>query len=106
MRLYFAFAHIQTLFFLIVALFFVPLQIMAQTDDPASSELLENFFRDNESASESDAQQFLENLDMLRDRQLDLNRASRAIELRAWSSLTNVLLPSSIPAESFRTTRL
>jgi hypothetical protein len=77
MHRYFAFAHIQTLNFLIVALFFAPLQISAQNDDASTSELLENFFRDNESASESDAQQFLENLDMLRDRQLDLNRASR-----------------------------
>lgn len=47
--------------------------LYAQNDD----ELLENFFRDNESASESDAQQFLENLELLRDRPLDLNTLSR-----------------------------
>jgi hypothetical protein len=45
----------------------------AQNDD----ELLENFFRDNESASESDAQQFLENLELLRDRPLNLNTITR-----------------------------
>lgn len=74
---YFAFAHIQTTFFLIVALFFAPILSSAQNEEPSSAELLENFFRDNESASESDAQQFLENLDLLRDKPLDLNRASR-----------------------------
>ena len=51
--------------------------ILAQTDDPVTAELLENFFRDNETASESDAQQFLENLETWRNRPLDLNSLSR-----------------------------
>lgn len=51
--------------------------VQAQSDDQTTSELLENFFRDNEQASESDAQMFLENLDNYRNRPLDLNRASR-----------------------------
>lgn len=51
--------------------------MQAQSDDQTTSELLENFFRDNEQASESDAQMFLENLDNYRNRPLDLNRASR-----------------------------
>ncbi len=51
--------------------------ISAQTDDPVTAELLENFFRDNETASESDAQQFLENLETWRNRPLDLNAMSR-----------------------------
>ena len=50
-----------------------PLFLHAQTVD----ELLENFFRDNESASESDAQQFLENLELLRDKPLNLNTVRR-----------------------------
>lgn len=74
---YYPIAYIQTLIFLMVALFFAMPQIKAQNEASSTSELLENFFRDNEAASESDAQQFLENLDLLRDRQLDLNRASR-----------------------------
>jgi hypothetical protein len=77
MQRYNAFAHIQTNIFLLVALFFAPLFLSAQNEEPSTSELLENFFRDNESASESDAQQFIENLDLLRDRPLDLNQASR-----------------------------
>jgi hypothetical protein len=52
--------------------------LLAQTDDPALSELLENFFRDNEGASESDAQLFIENLEQLRSRPLNLNTATRA----------------------------
>jgi hypothetical protein len=51
--------------------------ISAQTDDQATADLLENFFRDNETASESDAQQFLENLETWRNRPLDLNTISR-----------------------------
>lgn len=55
----------------VLALF--PVILSAQTDD----ELLENFFRDNEQATESDAQLFLENLENRRARPLDLNRAER-----------------------------
>lgn len=51
--------------------------LAAQQEDPALAELLENFFRDNEGAGESDAQIFLERLDMLRQDPLDLNTASR-----------------------------
>ncbi|MBC7776470.1 MAG: helix-hairpin-helix domain-containing protein [Phycisphaerae bacterium] len=60
-------------FLAIAAFALFPLFLNAQTDD----ELLENFFRDNESASESDAQQFLENLELLRDKPLNLNSVSR-----------------------------
>jgi hypothetical protein len=77
MRRLSAFTYLLTINFLIVAHFFVPFSAHAQNEGTSSSELLENFFRDNESASESDAQQFLENLDVLRDRPLNLNRASR-----------------------------
>jgi hypothetical protein len=54
--------------------------VLAQNeDDPmATGELLENFFRANESAGESDAQLFLENLALLRQQPLDLNRAERS----------------------------
>jgi hypothetical protein len=71
------FAYKQLLMALVVLFCFAPLSVAAQDDEPASSELLENFFRDNEAASESDAQQFLENLDLLLDHPLDLNKASR-----------------------------
>ncbi len=60
-------------FLAISAIALFPMFLNAQTDD----ELLENFFRDNESASESDAQQFLENLELLRDKPLNLNSVSR-----------------------------
>ncbi len=77
MHLYRTFAQVQTNIFLIVALLLLKSPLMAQVEEASSAELLENFFRDNEAASESDAQQFIENLDLLRDRQLDLNRATR-----------------------------
>jgi hypothetical protein len=51
----------------------MPGLLAAQNDD----ELLENFFRDNEGASESDAQLFLESLEQLRDKPLNLNAASK-----------------------------
>ena len=47
-----------------------------EADEQTIEELLENFFRDNEEATESDGQTFLENLDTYRDRPLDLNRAT------------------------------
>ena len=50
--------------------------LLAQSDEQAIEELLENFFRDNEEASESDGQTFLENLEAYRDRPLNLNRAT------------------------------
>ncbi len=52
-----------------------PLQ--AQTEDPATGELLESFFRENEQVNEAEAQMFLEFLEKARRRPLDLNRASR-----------------------------
>lgn len=52
-------------------------RLSAQVEEPATGELLENFFRDNEQASESDVQMFLEYLENLRQRPLDLNRATR-----------------------------
>lgn len=66
-----------------------PTSIAAQTEDPSTGELLENFFRDNELASETDAQLFLENLENYRLRPLDLNRATRAdlLELRLLNDL-------------------
>ncbi len=62
----------------------------AQTDD----ELLENFFRDNESASESDAQQFLENLEMFRDKPMNLNSVSQ-------EDLRSLRLLNELQVESF-----
>ncbi|HND86753.1 MAG TPA: helix-hairpin-helix domain-containing protein, partial [Saprospiraceae bacterium] len=61
----------------------------AATSDRAIEELLENFFRDNDGASESDAQMFLENLEAYRSHPLDLNRASAQDlqELRLLSEL-------------------
>ena len=51
--------------------------LTAQVEEPATGELLENFFRDNEQASESDVLMFLEYLENLRQRPLDLNRTTR-----------------------------
>lgn len=65
----------RLLIFLICAF---PFSLTAQTEDPSTAELLENFFRDNDQASESDAQLFLENLERYRSSPLDLNRATRA----------------------------
>lgn len=49
----------------------------SQIQDISTDELLENFFRDNEQASESDAQQYLENLENYRANPLNLNRITR-----------------------------
>ena len=68
--------------------------LSAQTDDPVTAELLENFFRDNETASESDAQQFLENLETWRNRPLDLNTISR-------EDLVSMHLLNSLQIENF-----
>lgn len=68
-----------------------PVLLAAQTDD----ELLENFFRDNESASESDAQQFLENLELLRDKPVNLNTISRE-ELLALHLLNEIQVENFI----------
>ncbi|HOY04061.1 MAG TPA: helix-hairpin-helix domain-containing protein [Saprospiraceae bacterium] len=68
--------------------------LSAQTDDPVTAELLENFFRDNETASESDAQQFLENLETWRNRPLDLNTISR-------EDLVAMHLLNSLQVENF-----
>ena len=62
---------------LAIAVCFTGNGLLAQTEDPSTGELLENFFRDNEQATESDAQIFLENLENYRSRPLNLNRATR-----------------------------
>jgi len=72
----------------------LPFPLRAQTEDPAAGELLENFFRDNEQATESDAQQFLENLENYRSNPLDLNRASR-------DDLLGLHLLNELQVESF-----
>ncbi|MCB0523955.1 MAG: helix-hairpin-helix domain-containing protein [Saprospiraceae bacterium] len=69
--------YLETIKLIIVSLFLLPVGVWAQIDDDASSELLENFFRDNESATESDAQLFLEYLERLQERPLNLNTATR-----------------------------
>ncbi len=58
---------------MVLLLAVVPALLAAQNDD----ELLENFFRDNEGASESDAQLFLESLEQLREKPLNLNTVSK-----------------------------
>jgi hypothetical protein len=68
--------------------------LAAQTEEPSAAELLENFFRDNEQASESDAQIFLENLENYRQRPLDLNKASR-------SELFDLRLLNELQIENF-----
>lgn len=70
----------------------------AQTEDPAAAELLENFFRDNEQATESDAQFFLENLENYRANPLNLNRASR-------EDLLGLRLLNELQVENFLTYR-
>lgn len=96
--------YLSRLFFLLhllpfAALILIPArQATAQTDDPVTAELLENFFRDNETASESDAQQFLENLENWRNRPLNLNAASR-------EELLSMHLLNSLQIENFLTYR-
>ncbi|MEZ4966189.1 MAG: hypothetical protein R2791_13180 [Saprospiraceae bacterium] len=82
---------------LVLACFF-PLGVSAQVDENATAELLENFFRDNEQATESDAQQFLENLEIYRNRPLDLNRAGR-------DELLGLHLLNELQVENFLTYR-
>jgi hypothetical protein len=91
----FHFARAQSLLVLMILFHFATLPVAAQEEEPASSELLENFFRDNEAASESDAQQFLENLDLLLDHPLDLNSASRE-DLAALHLLQEIQLENFI----------
>jgi len=62
----------------------------AQTDD----ELLENFFRDNEAASESDAQLYLENLAYFRDKPMNLNNVTK-------DELMSLRLLNEIQVENF-----
>jgi hypothetical protein len=51
--------------------------LQAQTEEQSTGELLENFFRDNESASESDAQMYLELLDQYKSRPINLNKVTK-----------------------------
>jgi hypothetical protein len=55
----------------------VPTLLHAQTDEQTSGELLENFFRDNESATESDAQLYLEMLDQYKSHPINLNKVTK-----------------------------
>lgn len=50
-------------------------RLNAQVEDPGSGEILENFFRDADQGSESDAQFLTEYLEMLRAKPLNLNNA-------------------------------
>lgn len=86
--------QVQTLFFLLVAYFFSALTLNGQNEEPSSTEMLENFFRDNEFASESDAQQFLEQLESMREHPVDLNRATR-------EDLISMHLLGEVPIENF-----
>lgn len=52
-------------------------QLFAQSDEQSTGELLENFFRDNESATESDAQLYLELLEQYKNKRFDLNKVSK-----------------------------
>jgi hypothetical protein len=63
--------------FFVIFLFCLSGRMAAQQEDAINSEILENFFRDNEQASESDAQLLLESLEILRNRRADLNTISR-----------------------------
>jgi len=78
---------------LVGLLCFTTVWLEAQTDDPVTAELLENFFRDNETASESDALQYLENLENWRNRPLNLNTISRD-DLLALHLLNNLQIES------------
>lgn len=75
------FAVVKTLLSLF-CLLCLPFLSIAQVENTTTGELLENFFQDNETASESDAQQYLEDLDNFRARPLDLNYAEKE-ELQA-----------------------
>ncbi len=77
-------------FLFILLLFALTVPVFAQTEDPAMAELLENFFRDNEQATESDAQQLLEYLENLRTHPLNLNQATRE-DLASLGGLLNDL---------------
>lgn len=68
--------------------------LAAQTEDPATGELLESFFRENEQVNEAEAQMFLEILDNLRRRPLDLNRTTR-------DDLFNLRLLNELQIENF-----
>jgi hypothetical protein len=63
-------------YFLLPLLCLFSTNLKAQNEEQSSGELLENFFRDNEQASESDAQLLLERYENLRNNPLDLNRCT------------------------------
>jgi len=86
-------------FCLLFLILLFPGRSIAQSDDQVTGELLENFFRDNEGASESDAQMFLENLENFRVRPLELNRATR-------EDLLGLRLLNEIQVENFITYRI
>lgn len=77
-----------------LAPFLLATPVRAQTDDPATGELLENFFRDNEQPAETDVQFLLEYLDDLRQRPLNLNTVGR-------DELTAIRLLNEIQIENF-----
>lgn len=68
---------------------FAPALFAQNEEDNAAAEILENFFRDNEQASESDVQLFLENLQNLRNNPINLNAADK--DALAATGLLNVL---------------
>ncbi|MEZ4921510.1 MAG: helix-hairpin-helix domain-containing protein, partial [Saprospiraceae bacterium] len=70
--------------FLSLSFLLLPLLAFSQQEEGerSTAEILENFFRDTEASSESDAQFLLEHLDYLRENPLDLNRATEE-DLRA-----------------------
>lgn len=61
----------------IACLLLLSVPLIGQNDDPTTGDLLENYFRENDQASESDAQALLEALEILRLHPLDLNLVTR-----------------------------
>ena len=68
--------QILRIFFQSYLLLGLPVLLTAQ-EEPVSGEILENYFRDVEQASEADAQLLLEQLERYSNNPLDLNKASR-----------------------------
>lgn len=66
----------------------------AQTEEQSTGEQLENFFRDNDQASESDVQQLLERLEDLRNHPLNLNVCTK-------EELSDMRLLNALQIESF-----
>jgi hypothetical protein len=74
---YITYVKIKKSHFIYLVCLLLPCLLKGQQEEQMNQEILENFFRDNEQATESDAQMLIEYLENMRNTPLDLNKISR-----------------------------